>query len=274
MDTTSVNTTRTSLAMSSSEADAAAVDAVIEHHTQLAAALTAHVAMLLDAARPDADRAIATTRAELLEFCDTQLLPHAAAEERVLYPAAGARAEARLLVEAMIAEHRVLERLVGELRESSDAVGSVAAANALLVVFEVHLAKENDVLLPLVAADPSVSLADILSGMHELLGDAHHSASAASEAASSGGCGGACGCGGADEAELTLDVRPVPHAIRHATVFGALDAVPTGGTLQLVAPHDPLPLLAQIEDASPGVFTVAYDDRGPDAWRLRLTRSL
>jgi uncharacterized protein (DUF2249 family) len=259
--------------MASSEADAAAVDAVIDHHTQLAAALTAHVAMLLDAARPAADRAIAATRGELVEFCDTQLLPHAAAEERALYPAAGARTEARLLVEAMIAEHRVLERLVDELRESSDAVGSVAAANALLVLFEVHLAKENELLLPLVAADPSVSLADILSGMHELLGDAPHSAHA-SEAAPTGGCGGACGCGGTDEAEPTLDVRPVPHAIRHATVFGALDAVPPGGTLQLVAPHDPLPLLAQIEDASPGVFTVAYEDRGPDAWRLRLTRSL
>jgi uncharacterized protein (DUF2249 family) len=173
-----------------------------------------------------------------------------------------------------MAVHRVLERLVGELRESSDAVGSVAAANALLVLFEVHLAKENDLLLPVVAADPSVSLADIVSGMHELLGDAHHSAHGASEEASSGGCGGACGCGGTDEVEPTLDVRPVPHAIRHATVFGALEAVPPGGTLQLVAPHDPLPLLAQIEDASPGVFTVAYDDRGPDAWRLRLTRSL
>lgn len=271
------STTSTPLAMASSEADAAAVEAVVDHHAQLAAALTSQVAVLLDAARPAADGAVTAARGRLVHFCDTQLLPHAAAEERTLYPAAAGRVEARLLVEAMTAEHRVLERLVDELRESSDAVGSAAAANALLVLFEAHLAKENDLVLPLVAADPSVSLAQILDGMHDLLGGAHHvahSASGVSESSpSGGGCGGACGCHETDEAQPTLDVRPVPHAIRHATVFGALEAVPPGGTLQLIAPHDPLPLLAQIEAADPGAFTVAYDDRGPDAWRLRLTRA-
>ena len=44
-----------------------------------------------------------------------------------------------------------------------------------------------------------------------------------------------------------LDVRAVPHAIRNATVFGALEAVQPGGAMVLVAPHDPLPLLAQVE---------------------------
>ncbi|MFF8633546.1 DUF2249 domain-containing protein [Streptomyces pilosus] len=43
------------------------------------------------------------------------------------------------------------------------------------------------------------------------------------------------------------NVREVPHAIRHATVFGALDAVPAGTAMVLIAHHDSLPLLAQIE---------------------------
>ena len=87
-----------------------------------------------------------------------------------------------------------------------------------------------------------------------------------------GGCGGVCGCGGAEEAnEPELDVRDVPHAIRHATVFGALDAVPAGTAMVLVAHHDPLPLLAQIEQRNPGVFAVEYLERGPEAWRLRLS---
>jgi uncharacterized protein (DUF2249 family) len=64
----------------------------------------------------------------------------------------------------------------------------------------------------------------------------------------------------------------VPHAIRHATIFGALDAVAPGRGLVLVAPHDPLPLLAQIEQRSPGAFDVSYIERGPDAWRLQLVR--
>jgi len=40
----------------------------------------------------------------------------------------------------------------------------------------------------------------------------------------------------------------------------------------LVAPHDPLPLLAQIEQRSPGAFEVRYVERGPEAWRLAFVR--
>ena len=41
----------------------------------------------------------------------------------------------------------------------------------------------------------------------------------------------------------------------------------------LVAPHDPLPLLAQIEQRSPGAFRVDYVERGPEAWRLTFLRT-
>lgn len=81
-----------------------------------------------------------------------------------------------------------------------------------------------------------------------------------------------CGCGEHDEGAPELDVRAVPHKIRHATVFGALEAIPSGGTLILVAPHDPLPLLRQIEARDPGAIEVSYLDEGPEAWRLRLHR--
>src|SRR5690606_20401147 len=106
-------------------------------------------------------------------------------------------------------------------------------------------------------------------GMHDILGHADESADGC-------GCGGRCGCGGDADAEAgaepVLDVRSVPHAIRHATVFGALDAVPRGGALVLVAPHDPVPLLDQIRSRTGGAFSVAYEERGPEAWRLRLSR--
>ncbi|PFG40192.1 uncharacterized protein (DUF2249 family) [Georgenia soli] len=83
------------------------------------------------------------------------------------------------------------------------------------------------------------------------------------------GCG--CGCGH-DDSVPALDVRAVPHAIRHATVFGALGAIAPGLALDLVAPHDPKPLLAQIEQREPGAFDVRYLQSGPEAWTLRLTR--
>ena len=80
-----------------------------------------------------------------------------------------------------------------------------------------------------------------------------------------------CECADDGHGAPELDVRPIPHAIRHATVFGALGAVPAGGSLVLVAPHDPKPLLAQIAERE-GPVTVTYLDRGPEAWRLRITR--
>ena len=73
-------------------------------------------------------------------------------------------------------------------------------------------------------------------------------------------------------AERPSDARAIPHAIRHATIFGALDGVRPGKGLVLVAPHDPLPLLAQLEQREPGAFEVSYLERGPEAWRLALVR--
>ncbi len=81
-----------------------------------------------------------------------------------------------------------------------------------------------------------------------------------------------CTCGCTDDGTPTLDVREIPHVIRHATVFGALGAVPRGGSLVLVAPHDPKPLLAQIRDREDDSVEVTYLESGPEAWRLQLTR--
>lgn len=83
----------------------------------------------------------------------------------------------------------------------------------------------------------------------------------------------ACTCGVLHEEEYpALDVRGVPHAIRHGVVFGALDSLARGAGLILVAPHDPLPLLAQIGQRTPGRFTVSYLTSGPDAWHLQFVR--
>ena len=84
--------------------------------------------------------------------------------------------------------------------------------------------------------------------------------------------GHACDCGDDSHGAPELDVRAIPHAIRHATVFGALSAIPAGGTLVIVAPHDPKPLLAQIADRE-GPVTVTYLVEGPDFWRLAITRA-
>lgn len=241
--------------------------------------LAGRVAMLLTAANRDPDAA-ERIRAGLVAFCDREILPHAIAEEAALYPAARRLPDSRLLVESLIAEHSCLTALVDALRTPSDVTGAAADARALQVFFEEHVAKENGLVLPLLAAAPGLRLADLLASMHDRLehrtrsggGPGADSHTAAQENGEETGCGGGCGCGGEEEAaEPELDVRSVPHALRHATVFGALDAVQAGQAMVLVAPHDPLPLLGQIEQRNPGRFAVEYLQRGPEAWRLRLS---
>jgi uncharacterized protein (DUF2249 family) len=265
-----------SVIVATSAADAEAVEAVANHHAQLAGALALQVEALVDAAsRGDLPGAGEASHV-LVRWCDAELIPHALAEEQAMYPKAHEDPRARLLVDAMLAEHGVILELVAAIRSSMSPVRAAANAQALLTLFDSHLVKENEQILPLLAGSSEVSLADILGGMHELLGAHNHAESSVSaDAATEGGCGGECGCGEQDPAGALpeLDARAVPHAIRHATIFGALDSVGPGSGMVLVAPHDPLPLLVQLEQRSPGLFSIDYLERGPEAWRIRFVRA-
>ena len=115
---------------------------------------------------------------------------------------------------------------------------------------------------------------DVIIAANEAEARAANEADALAADATDSGCGGSCTCGEVDGPEYPeLDARTVPHAIRHATIFGALDAVAPGAALVLLAPHDPLPLLDQLQAREPGAFTVEYLERGPETWRLLLTRA-
>ena len=261
------------LIIASTPEDASAFEAVENHHAQLSGALQQRVGSIVAAVAARDDAAALGARDALVDWCDHELVPHAAAEEKTLYPAGLAMVNARLLVEAMIAEHGVIIGLVDALR-NAEPVPAVAIAGALKEVFGSHLVKENEQLLPLLVAAPDVSVTGLLEGMHELLGEGEHEHEHESHAAPEEHAGGhTCGCGGHDEAGYPeLDARAVPHAIRHATIFGALEGVGVGGGMVLVAPHDPLPLLAQIEQRWPGAFEVSYTERSPEAWRVLFVR--
>ncbi len=265
----------TDLLLASDAGDAAAVEAARQHHAELSGRLVTHVGALLSAATAPGGAGYGPARSAALNFCTEELLRHAVAAERALYPAAATFDALRLLVDAMISEHRVLEGLVVELAAAEEPARAAATGHALRVLFDTNLAKEDDLVLPVLAADSTVSVAGILAEMHELLearGHQHESGSAP-VGVPAAPVAGSCGCGGHDDAEIpVLDVRAVPHAIRHATVFGAFDAIPAGGSLLLVAPHDPLPLLRQLSTRAGGALAVDYEESGPEAWRLRLTR--
>jgi uncharacterized protein (DUF2249 family) len=83
-----------------------------------------------------------------------------------------------------------------------------------------------------------------------------------------------CTCGHDGSESMVLDSRTIPHAIRHAAIFDALEAIQPGISLDLMASHDPLPLLAQLERNHPNTFSITYLESGPDVWTLHLTRIL
>ena len=147
--------------------DAESAGAIREHHAELQNALRERVAALRHAVQPGQSHEPA--QRAVLAFLDTELLPHAAAEERSIYPA-GDRGLTALLVQAMLEEHRNLIAHVASLRESAEAIDAVANARVIQALFESHLSKENDLLLPALVADASVSLGALLGDMHEILG--------------------------------------------------------------------------------------------------------
>ncbi|MDO9494182.1 MAG: DUF2249 domain-containing protein [Nocardioides sp.] len=258
----------TTLTIASDPADAEAMDDVKNHHAQMSGELTQLVAALADAA----DRGDSTSaRNRLVAWARESLVPHALAEETTLYPAARELTEGRLLVDAMLAEHVAIVAMVGQVDNAATPMAAAAAARALQALFAVHLAKENDQVLPLLAASPNHSIARLLDGIHEVLGGGQEARDHGAPANSVAGHGGSsCACGTVDPAgNPELDVRVIPHAIRHATIFGALDAVARGAGLEVVADHDPIPLLNQLEQRTPGRFDITYLERGPVDFRVQ-----
>ena len=82
--------------------------------------------------------------------------------------------------------------------------------------------------------------------------------------------GHACGCHEHDDGTPVLDVRTIPHAIRHAAIFGAFEAIAPGSAIVLIAPHAPVPMLTQLSQRAP--IDVEYLVDGPTEWHVKVTR--
>ena len=147
-----------------------ALQAVEAHHAAMLRHLNGLVGLLteaVEAADADAGR---TAQATLLDWCDKELVPHALAEEGPLYSGPHGTPEARLLVDGMLAEHKVIVGLIEELR-TSEGVAAAVAAGAIQRIFALHLDKENRLLMPFVIQSPGLSLAQAVEGLHELVGE-------------------------------------------------------------------------------------------------------
>jgi uncharacterized protein (DUF2249 family)/iron-sulfur cluster repair protein YtfE (RIC family) len=294
-----------SAAAADDAAEQAVVQAIINHHAQLADGLNQRAETLLDLVANDHLLKAETARQDLVAYLRREILPHAQAEEQVLYPPAAALPEGRLLVAGMVDEHHALADLVAQLAAAKAPVRAAALSRAVTALFATHLHKENDLVLPLLLAAPDVRLSTVLAGMHDLLGAdshhdtahhdtahhdaAHHDSDPAGDAVVGGaandcGCGG-CGCGGDRDSGETavaaapvlsvdtrLDVRDVPHSQRHALVLSTVDALAPGHAVVLVAGHAPRPVLAELDDRFGAQIQTQWLQAGPEVWQVRLER--
>lgn len=70
----------------------------------------------------------------------------------------------------------------------------------------------------------------------------------------------------------TIDVRTVPPRERHPLIFSTFAELKPGSAMQLVNDHDPKPLYYQFNAEMPGEFGWEYLERGPDTWRVAITK--
>ena len=247
------------------------LEAILRHHEQLKQAVATRAAAVVDAAERLAD--VTPHRDALVELLRGEVLPHAMAEESTLYDVGSRLAPSRLLVAAMVAEHRHLQALVEALASARTPVSMAATALAVRTLFDAHLVKENDQLLPALVLE-RVDLAGLLGGMRELLGEG------VGEVEQGGGCGcGGCGCGGGGAQTESgvaqpgdLDVRQLPHAVRHERIFGMVAELNPGEAFVLANDHDPKPLRYQLEAMNPGQISWEYLEAGPELWRVAVGR--
>jgi len=113
-----------------------------------------------------------------LAFLENDLLPHAAAEDAVLYPAVARLIGCPAGTDTMRRDHEEIRRLIAELRRHHGELGSTvypAALGevrrllyALHAVISLHVAKEEEVYFPLLDASLSDDEADVLlARMHD-----------------------------------------------------------------------------------------------------------
>jgi uncharacterized protein (DUF2249 family) len=69
-----------------------------------------------------------------------------------------------------------------------------------------------------------------------------------------------------------LDVRPLRKPDKHPTIFGAYDGLGVGESFVLLNNHDPVHLHDEFEIEYAGGFGWKYLQRGPQEWRIQITK--
>jgi uncharacterized protein (DUF2249 family) len=232
------------------------VDAIINHHAELQANVSARTESVIFAAREGRPHGVAV--AELNSLLAADIVPHARAEEDVLYAAAIAT-ELRPLVSGMLFEHETLLALAAELATATTAVDAAGIARAIREIFIGHVRRENELLIPALAADSAVDLVALLPIMEERFNGYRNPTRLLPTADPI-----------MSSPDRELDVRNEAPARRHDLIFKTYAATAIGGAFVLVNDHDPKPLFYQFQAEEAGKFDWTYLESGPKVWRVRI----
>lgn len=72
--------------------------------------------------------------------------------------------------------------------------------------------------------------------------------------------------------KVVFDVRPIPGRVKHTQIFDRWINLPVGEFFVLLNDHDPVPLKYQFEAEFQGAFTWDYLERGPEEYRVKITK--
>ena len=76
----------------------------------------------------------------------------------------------------------------------------------------------------------------------------------------------------AADASAVFDVRPIPGRVKHAQIFQRWFDLSVGQHFVLLNDHDPVPLYYQFEAEYAGAFAWEYLERGPEEFRVKITK--
>ncbi len=72
--------------------------------------------------------------------------------------------------------------------------------------------------------------------------------------------------------DRVMDVRPIPCSIKHGLILKTWHELPVGQHFILLNDHDPVPLRYQFVAEFGSSFTWDYLQRGPEEFRVKITK--
>jgi len=243
-----------------------AYEAIRAHHWALGDGLTERANAVFRAAvdRRPHEPAVA----DFVAYVGEEVLPHAAAEEKTIYPA--------------VVAHTHLGNLLGQMHHNLEPAapaseGSGADPQAAVLTL---LLQATGALARVGAADLACRIAaSAWAEIHESRPDlatkvttALHGLTRRVDSAAPEESAYHCDCGH-EAADPELDVRGLRPAQRHEAIFDAYTDLTPGTGFVLVNDHDPKPLRYQFEAEHAGEFTWDALESGPAVWRVRVGRT-